>query len=60
LQPTPVLAAFGEPAIVDDGRTHAARRCCEECVEHARMADTEHRDIGGLGQFCGIRIALSA
>src|SRR5271156_6728125 len=60
LQPTPVLTAFGEPAIVDDGRSHAARGCCEECIEDARMADTEHRDIGGLRQFCGIRIALPA
>jgi predicted acyl esterase len=53
-------AAFGEPAIVDDGPSHAARGCCEERIEDARMADTEHRDIGGLGQFCDVRIALPA
>ena len=58
LQSTPFLAAFSEPTIVDDGTSHAARGCCEECIEDARMADTEHRDIGGLGQFCGIHIAL--
>ena len=60
LQPAPVLAAFGKPAIIDDGTSHSALGCREERIENARMTDTERRDIRRLRQFADARIALAA
>src|SRR5262249_34963886 len=56
LQSAPLFALLGKAAIVDHGTLDPALRRRDERPENARVADTEHCDIGRFGQFGHVRV----
>src|SRR5262249_12861550 len=60
LQPAPVLAALGKPAVVDDSASHTSLCRGDERFADALVAYAKRRDIRRLRQFGEARIALAA